>query len=379
MIKSCNDTVEYNPEVSSEISAGLGQLSGVRETDLNPVRGIIIDQIDRGLSPQIITSVGGSEEPPSVVAPANIIPGLEVLKTFAASGDDRAVYTVRFASDYAVKCNNIDKDNAARNAWSVALMYSSFINRFYPDLSSRVRFESEPNGAVEYLPRELLDLVGFYGEGLSADVSAELSFSINKLVGYGKKRNPDVSWADSMRYLLSHITIFEDARAVDGTVDTKAENGFIIKVGAPSERQFSEFQSKLIEGAIAIGGLREQVILANRGATNDRDYAQVSLFGPRVGSRPPYYKQSDDEIVILSDPVDVIGCDSGLPVALTPGQRSRVMLTRAYAEQSRGDRELASRYRSFFALLQTAGIKINEYQEWFDQISGDLKGIWTNE
>ncbi len=347
---------EYSsvPVITADLA--LAGISGIRSANLKKISDVLDYKLatwqDTGQdAPRLITSVGGSQEVPSIVSPGNLIAGVEVLKSLRQSGVP-ATYCIRFASEYAVDANGFDSAETAKNASVTTTIYKSFVDTFYPELKDAISFEVEPIKTVDSLPGEILDLVGYNTEKPIG--SDELMQKVTRLTRYGRNRNPDITYQQSIRYLLSHITIFEDV------IYPGADSDFVIKIGAPSEMQFSDFQAMLMEEAVALKGLRAG--LAN--PTKYRPYNQLSLFGPRLGSRPPYYKQAPNELDFLSEPVATEDIGINLPVDLTDEQRQNALLPKAYLLAAEGNEDLAQRYRNFFGLLSGAKISINKYQDW---------------
>ncbi|MDQ5972341.1 MAG: hypothetical protein QG553_500 [Patescibacteria group bacterium] len=367
------ETLNKEPELESAIDYsiaqdvlwGLKEINGIRAANFNCQTGIIQNKLydwqrTGENPPRLITSVGGSTETPSIVAPGNIITGLEALRVFEANQVPTS-YTIRFASEYAIDANAFDETETRASMWQTAFMYDSFIKRFYPDAVDKVTIEVEPTKTVDDLPDTLLDLVG-YSDGRFRG-SDELKEKVERLTRYGKDRNPDITFQKGIRYLLSHTTIFEDV------LYPNAESDFIIKIGAPSEMQFSEFQQEVMDEAIALGGIEARLANPNQYGP----YRQISLFGSRLGSRPPYYKQAPEERDVLSDPISVEGVANTLPAVLSDEQRRNALLPKAYSLAAGDNPDLAQRYRGFFGLLNGVRIRASEYQDWLENVGMQIE------
>lgn len=351
--------IQFSP---SELIDTFATVPGMSPKDLDSdTRAVLEEKLEdtENNPPRLITSFGGSEEIPSVVAPANIIPGLELLRRFNAARLP-ATYVVRSAGLYAVEANGFNPDKVAAHAAMTATMYVSFVETFYPDCANDFSVATEPTAVVDTLPEELLEVAGFSKPNPDAGkiVDPWTGKTIDQFE-LGMRRNPNLDLRKASKYMLSHVTIFEDVQYPDAASD------FVIKVGGPSEMLFSVWQRQTMNAAIQNGMMGR---FANN--TSGASYNNISFFGPRYSSSPTYYKQANEEYDVLTTPPSTEGLGATLPASLSEEQRLTTLLPRAYVA-STSNPDLQGRYKSFFGVLSGVGIRPSAYQEWLDQMRID--------
>lgn len=253
--------------------------------------------------PTIITSVGGAESAPTYAAPANILPGLRLTQKLRDEGYD-AEFIVGFASEFAIACNDADARKVRGNREATEAMYRELIKRYYPDLQETgcVQFETpEVRKLTEELPedyiafaRECVTSPGVLGERFGSALTALPQKAINTLKEGGENAEK------TLAYLLSHQLIFRD-------VQTTETRPFVIKVGAPSEKSFSAFQQTVTEGYMNRIRTPNAMIpnatpYVTEGSGGRWRYGQITMYYPRLGWFPPYYREAEDEPDISSAP-----------------------------------------------------------------------------
>ncbi len=244
--------------------------------------------------PTVITSVGGAEEQPTPAAAVNIIPGLRLTRLLREAGYN-PTFTIGFASEFAIACNGADANRVRAGQIATEQLYRSFVARYYPDLAAAVRYERPGVEALQTdLPEQYVAFARQAMQPTSPDTS-QLGRLTSSLTETALKRaaNGSVDREKMLQYLLSHQLIFRD-------VQTKGQRPrpFVVKVGAPSELRFSRYQQAVTEGYMNAYGPGGGIMIPNQ---TQRDgggawrYGQITLYYPGVGSRPPYYRESEDE------------------------------------------------------------------------------------
>jgi hypothetical protein len=289
---------------TNPLFAGLGaEATDWRSLFEQLVKSRLFESFTHRYNPQIITSVGGDESAPVVAAPGNILPALE-LTTLLRKEGYQAECKIRFASEFAIACNGVDPDKTRANQSLTQDFYEQFISEYYRDLwfdSGADLYAPEAyhmDGAVpqDYInfTRACVEKPEILGEKFVSTVSALPRKALESL------NASEVEREKTLKYLLSHQYIF-------GDVQTRYSRAFVIKVGAPSERRFSEFQQQVTEAYMNRGTRTQGVMVPNSPQfVNDENggkwkYGQITLYYPRLGSRPPYYPETPDEPNVLSD------------------------------------------------------------------------------
>lgn len=223
---------------------------------------------DESQKPMIITSLGGSEDELTIASAFNVIPALELAQLLKRRGVDSDVL-ITSAAEYAVVCNGYNREKVLANWDKTKDLYSAIVSSFFPSLGEQVEYELlDPS--VRIYPAEIEDAI------------QQTALTDEKM----KDRSPSDNNEDYGKYMASHIQAFKDFQPDEA-------RRFVIKVGAQTEKPFSAFQKKAIETclpeALALGTVPNLVI------PQENRYGQITLLYPRVGSRPPYYKESGDE------------------------------------------------------------------------------------
>jgi hypothetical protein len=217
--------------------------------------------------PRIVTSLGGYDGQVPLAAPFNVLPGLELAESLRSRGYEPTM-TVASAARYGVECNGLDPSGANENWDTTRRSYQQLVSEFYPEMQDRVTFETLWPGALDAYPEELVQAArDCCQDDESLRATAEQ---------YGADAGAFV------RYMLSHTQAFRDWQST-------SEAPFVIKVGAPSELRFSKWQKQVIERAqpLAEGFVPNSLV--------NGSYGQISLYYPRLGDRPPYYPDADNE------------------------------------------------------------------------------------
>lgn len=248
-----------------------GKLSG--KTDWESLKAGMVNAgvwDEAEYAPTIITSVGGAEGAPAVAAGFNIVPALELSRALATSGYSPKLI-ISSAGEYAINCNDMDASAVTENWLASLAIYERILSTYYPDLEEDVTFEYLDPDEREY-PLEI--------------ESALREAAMEERGLLAKARSMGGSEEDFVEYMASHIFAFRDFQP-------DPERRFVIKVGAQSEERFSRFQKTAIEkclpGALDLG------FVPNLIRPDDSYYGQITLYYPRIGSRPPYYLEADGD------------------------------------------------------------------------------------
>ncbi len=271
--------------------------------------------------PTIITSLGGYDGEVPLAAPFNIVPGLELVQILQKQAYDPSLI-VTSASKFGVDCNGLNPEAAFKNWQTTFEAYQELSSQFYPESESKTSFETlVPSGLATY-PTELIEV---------ARMCCEADESLRQTAEhYGA--GPDAF----VNYMLSHTQAFRDFQS-------KPESPFVIKVGAPSELRFSQWQKRLIEQALPLlDGFVPNMVLRN-GDSNQ--YGQLSLYYPRIGNRPPYYPDAN----------------SGEPVAYGVYPSDYQDFLRSIPE----DNPSLKRYADLEKALENTRVSPNEYLKFF--------------
>ncbi len=227
------------------------------------------DIFGKDFQPTIITSLGGFDGDVPLAAPFNIIPGLELGKTLRKQGYDPS-FIVTSAAKYGVDCNGLRLEGASNNWGTTFSAYSKLIREFYPEADCSTTFETLVPSYAEGYPDKLIE---------SAKSCCQSEESLRQTSEHYRAGSEAF-----VRYMLSHIQAFRDFQR-------KPETPFVMKVGAPSELRFLQWQKQVIEQALpTVDGFVPNMVLRN-GITNQ--YGQISLYYPRLGNRPPYYPDAE--------------------------------------------------------------------------------------
>ncbi|MFM2414318.1 MAG: hypothetical protein RI911_11 [Candidatus Parcubacteria bacterium] len=247
--------------------------------------------------PVIITSVGGTSLEPGVAAGVNILPALKLAETLIESGYKPKVIG-SFASEFAIACNDEDAAKTRANQEATQALYEACSQEFFPQLVEKgvLQFETPPATALqEKLPPEYIEFVREAMRNPDS-ISPELRVLRDSLVTTAETRtgrkveigSPEFDRA--VDYLLSHQLIFRD-------IQTTELYPSVIKVGAPSEDRFSEFQ-RITTEAFMNAQERPRHLIPNATHHTVKDgkpswsYGQITLFYPKIGERPPYLRET---------------------------------------------------------------------------------------
>lgn len=214
--------------------------------------------------PTIITSVGGYDDKPPYEAGFNIIPALELCKLLKEYGLKPQVI-ITSAMKYAEECNSYDLEGLSKN-WATTLgRYTRIVEQLYPELTDCISFESLLPRGLDDLPESIKNAAtdtGLYGS----------------LYKTAKRKNPEITEEQFIKYMLSHVQAFRIWQPRDGQY-----HGLVVKVGAPSEGRFTKWVAKVIEASGQSAGVTAIF---------------VALGFTRLSAGPPYYPTSED---ILKD------------------------------------------------------------------------------
>jgi hypothetical protein len=279
------------------------------------------DIFGKDFQPTIVTSLGGYDGQVPLAAPFNVVPGLELSQTLLNNGYNPS-FVVTSAAKYGVDCNDLDLEGASKNWSETFSAYQDLVREFYPKLEDRTAFETLLPSGVESYPSELVE---------AAKRCCETDQSLRQTAEqYGAGMEAFV------RYMLSHTQAFRDFQ-------NEPEAPFVIKVGAPSELRFSQWQKLAIEQALPeLRGFVPNMVLRNG---TGFQYGQISLYYPRLGNRPPYYPDAglDEPNLYGSFPLDYQDFLWSIPEA-NPSLK---------------------RYADLETALEATNIKPNEYLAFF--------------
>lgn len=273
--------------------------------------------------PTIITSLGGYDGKVPLASPFNIVPGLELAQILREQGYDPSL-VVTSAAKFGVDCNGLSLDGASKNWETTFRAYQALTGEFYPEFEYNTSFETLLPSGIDTYPIELIE---------AARICCEADESLRQTAKqYGA--GPEAF----VRYMLSHTQAFRDFQS-------KPENPFVIKVGAPSELRFSRWQKQVIEQTLPVlnvNGFVPNMVLSSG---SDNQYGQTSLYYPRIGNRPPYYPDanSDEPVVYGSYPSDYQDFLRSIPE----------------------DNPSLKRYADLETALEATRIKPNDYLELF--------------
>lgn len=218
--------------------------------------------------PLIVTSVGGSEDSITLAAGFNVIPAFELASLLLGRGIEPDVL-ITSAAEYAAFCNGSDREKVLTNWLRTKEVYKAIAGNFFPGLESCIDYELlDP--AQRLYPAEIEEAIS--QTALSDEETRARSASDND-EGY-------------IEYMASHIQAFRDFQPGEG-------RKFVIKVGAQSEKPFSRFQKSSIERCIP--AVLELGTVPNLVDADEGEYGQITLLYPRIGSRPPYYLETDED------------------------------------------------------------------------------------
>ncbi|HKU18853.1 MAG TPA: hypothetical protein VJP80_06295 [Candidatus Saccharimonadales bacterium] len=268
--------------------------------------------------PAIITSLGGWDGEVPLAAPFNVVPGLELCQLLRARGYDPTM-VVTSAAKYGADCNGLDLGAVSKNWTDTYGAYQTLASAFYPEAEGAIAYETLVPGGLDTYPPELFD---------AARAACNADKSLQQTAAQ-YSADPEAF----VRYMLSHTQAFRDFQ-------TAPELPFVIKVGAPSELRFSQWQKRVIEQALPdLPGF-----IPNMVRPSDGQYGQISLYYPRIGNRPPYYPDSADE--------------PGL-CAAQPGNYTDFLYSLP------NDSPSLARYADLESALETTSIAPNEYLALF--------------
>ena len=225
-----------------------------------------------------------------------IMPALDFVQAFQEAGVQSPSVRIFSAHELSTEVNHLDGSVASQTAHRTQAALGQFVDAYYPDVRDSVNFEVTRIDEVV----ESIGKLGINGNARSlleavSSSSPRLGKYIQRLEQAGEKKGSDKDGT-------AHYVVWHGAPEVFGTyVDPRTDKVSVIKVGGPSEREFTALQ-RMIAKRVEPPDLTE----LSRTHSFARQLAesgphQLSIEGNNHRVAPYYRDEGASDVRLLAD------------------------------------------------------------------------------